>query len=101
MTGNPLGSDAAALLRRIADDPELMQAAHLAIEDELIELRDSCMMIGSSVGLPANGFVVREKDGSPSPVIRLGTRPGIVMALKAIADRIDADGCAGKERDGE
>jgi hypothetical protein len=99
MSNAPLGTEVAALLRRIADDPELMQAAHLAIEDHLIELRDSCMMIGNSVGLPANGFVVRERDGSPSEIIRLGTRPGIEMALKAIADHIEAHANrSGKEK---
>lgn len=91
MTSAPLGPDAAALLRQIANDPDLMKAAHIAIEDHLIMLRDSHMMIGSSAGMPANGFVVREKDGSFSEIIRLGTRPGVAMALEAIADHIEAN----------
>lgn len=91
MSDAPIRPDAAALLRQIADDPELMRAAHLAIEDHLIMLRDSGMFLGSSAGLPANGFVVREEDGSPSEIIRMGTRPGIEMTLKAIADHLDAD----------
>lgn len=76
----------AELLRNIADNPELMEAAHLAIEDHLVKMRDAGMFTGPH----GNGFVVREEDGSPSEVIRMGTRPGIVMALNAIADRIDA-----------
>lgn len=80
--------DIVAALRAIADDPDLMVAAHLAVEDHLVELRDSCMFIGGPDSLPANGFVIREKDGSPSEIIRLGTKPGIRMALKAIADKI-------------
>jgi len=81
-----IGPDAAALLRKIAEDHELMTAAHLAIENKLIDLRDSGIMIG----VHANGLVVRGKDGSASEVIRMGTRMGIVMALKAIADHIEA-----------
>lgn len=95
MENERLGSDAAALLRQIADNPELMQAAHLAVENYLVELRDSEMMIGGPHGLPANGFTIRERDGSASEIIRLGTRPGIVLALKAIADRIEADSKGG------
>jgi hypothetical protein len=91
MTTPKLPDNAAALLRQIADDPDLMQAVHLAVEDHLIELRDSGMMIGGAMGLPANGFAVRNKDGSPSEIIRLGTRPGIQYALRALADHLDKE----------
>lgn len=83
--------DLAAILRAVADDPQLMLQAHLAIEDELIDMRDRRMFIGGPTGLPANGFVVREQDGSPSDVIRIGTKPGIQMALRAIANHLDTD----------
>lgn len=86
----PLPDGTTAVLRRIADDPELMTAVHLAVEDHLIELRDSGMIIGGPSGLPANGFAVRNKDGSPSEIIRLGTRLGIQYALNALAARIDS-----------
>lgn len=88
----PMRPDAATLLRQIADNPELMAAAHLAIEDYLVMLRDSGMLIGGLNSMPRNGFVIREKDGSPSEIIRMGTKSGIEMALMAIADHIEANG---------
>jgi hypothetical protein len=84
-----MSTDAEAI-RRVLANPDLITAAHVKIEDFLIEMRDS------RVGLigPANGFVVREFDSTPSDVIRLGTRDGITMALKAIAEALEqeADG---------
>jgi hypothetical protein len=53
--------------------------AHVAVEDVLIELRDARIGI---IG-PANGFVVNERDGSPSPIMRLGTRDGLRIAIQA------------------
>lgn len=60
-------------------DEEALTTAHLAVEDVLIELRDGCI----SVLGPANGFVVRDRDGTPSPIMRLGTRDGLRIAIKA------------------
>jgi hypothetical protein len=60
-------------------DERALTAAHLAVEDCLIEFRDSRI----SVMGPANGFVVRERDGSQSPVMRLGTREGLEIAIRA------------------
>ena len=60
-------------------DEELLTQAHLAIEDVLIELRDARV----SVLGRANGFIIREKDGSPSLIMRLGTRDGLRIAIKA------------------
>jgi hypothetical protein len=88
---NSYTPDIAAALRAIADDPELMIAAHLAVEGHLVELRDSSMFIGGPNGLPANGFVIRNRDSSPSEIIRLGTRPGIQLAIQAIADKIEKE----------
>jgi hypothetical protein len=34
---------------------------------------------------------VRDEDGSASEIIRLGTRPGIQLALQAIADKIESE----------
>lgn len=82
MTPSP---EVAALLREIADSDELMRAAHIAVEDLLIQMRDDRMSMPNR----ANGFVVRENDGSPSHVIRLGTRDGIAIAIRAIADRME------------
>lgn len=55
-----------------------LRLMHIAIENTLIELRDSGLgVIGS-----ANGFVVKEKDGSFSKIIRLGTQAGLRVALE-------------------
>lgn len=55
----------------------LVTKMHLAIENELIEMRDSRMSI---IG-PANGLVVNERDGSPSSIMRMGTRAAMEIAL--------------------
>jgi hypothetical protein len=60
-------------------DADALTAAHVAVEDVLIELRDERVGV---IG-PANGFVVREKDGTHSGVMRLGTRAGLEIAIKA------------------
>lgn len=60
-------------------DEDALTAAHLAVEDVLIDLRDR------RVGVlgPANGFVVNERDGSPGTFMRLGTRDGLRIAISA------------------
>lgn len=70
------------LLKSITEDNVLMTIAHLAIEEELIQLRDDGMWLG----MHANGFTCNNRDGSPSGVMRFGTRHGLVLALEAIAE---------------
>jgi hypothetical protein len=60
-------------------DEGALTMAHVAVEDMLIELRDARIGV---IG-PANGFVVKEKDGTPSGIMRLGTRAGLRVAIKA------------------
>lgn len=60
-------------------DEKALTAAHLAVEDVLIDFRDRRL----SVMGPANGFVVREKDGRESSIMRLGTRDGLRIAIAA------------------
>lgn len=67
-------------------DNEALTAAHCAIETELCALRDARI----SVTGPANGFVVRERDGSDSPIMRLGTRDGAAVGIAAYLDCIMA-----------
>ena len=58
---------------------DALTAAHLAVEDVLIDLRDRRIsFLGSG-----NGFVVLEQDGTPSSAMRLGTRDGLRIAIKA------------------
>lgn len=77
-------------LRELADRPEMMTAAHLEIENQLIELRDSRI----TFGLHANGLVCKEKDGTPSDVIRMGTRMAIQQILRALADQLEQEDSA-------
>lgn len=60
-------------------DESALTAAHVAVEDVLIDFRNERI----SVLGPANGFVVREFDGTPSGIMRLGTRDGLRIAIKA------------------
>lgn len=81
-------SEVVAALRELAEDNELLwNVARLAIEDALVEFRDSRL----SMPLRNNGFVVKEKDGSDSTVIRFGPEVGVSIALKALADHLDGE----------
>jgi hypothetical protein len=70
-------------VRKIADNNELLEIGRKAIEDLLVEFRDSRMSM-----MCGNGFVIREKDGRESSVIRLRTDMGLQVALKAIAEHL-------------
>lgn len=80
-------AERAAFLRELADDDEaLWQVARRAIEDDLIEFRDSRL----SMPLRNNGLVVKEKDGTPSDLIRFGPEIAVKIALRALADHYAA-----------
>lgn len=74
-----------AELRAIADDPQLLSAAHKAIEDVLVEWRDERI----STPFCGNGLVIREQDGRSSSIIRMSTREALTIGLKAIADHLE------------
>jgi hypothetical protein len=78
-------TDDSDFLRRIANDNDLLTSAHLAVENALVEFRD----LGLSMMGPANGFVIKSRDGRPSSIMRLGTRDGIRIALLGIADALE------------
>jgi hypothetical protein len=66
-----------------------LTAAHLAVEDVLIDMRDSRMGVLGR----ANGFIVNEKDGTPSSIMRLGTRDGLRIGIKAYLNAlVDQEG---------
>jgi hypothetical protein len=67
---------------------EALMAAHKAVEDVLIDFRDG------GIGLlgPANGFVVKYRDGSSSDIIRLGTREGLRIGIRAYLHALDEEG---------
>lgn len=58
------------------------EVARQAVEDALIDMRDAGMFI-----LRRNGLVVRDRDGSNSPIIRLSIEDALQIGLKAIVAR--------------
>ena len=72
-------------LRNIADNNELLEIARKAIEDVLVEHRDSRLAVFGR----ANGLVIREVNGKDSDVIRFGSETAVSIGLKAIANRLD------------
>lgn len=72
------------VLRRIADDPMVLEIGRRAIEDELIEWRDD----GLQEMFRNNGLVVKSVDGMSSSIIRFGPEFALRIALIAIADSL-------------
>lgn len=58
---------------------EELEIARQAIEEELIWRRDNRVM-----EIRNNGLCVKEKDGTPNPMIRMGAETAIAIGLKAI-----------------
>lgn len=76
--------DIAQQLRTASADRDLMTELHLKIENELIDRRDRGILTSNR-----NGLVVFERDSTPSPVIRMGTREAIVLVLQLMAEHFD------------
>jgi hypothetical protein len=64
---------------RIEVTRDELEIARKAVEDELIERRDSRLGL-----LRRNGLCVAEMDGTPSPIIRMGIEEALDIGLKAI-----------------
>lgn len=60
------------------------EIARKAVEDELIVMRDSHL----SMPMRNNGCTIKEKDGSPSNIIRFGVEDAFYIGLKAIFETI-------------
>lgn len=69
-----------AALLVLANDAAMLEVGRRAIEDELIEWRDLRLSV-----MRNNGLVIRESDGSPSDVIRMGPEDALRIGLRAIA----------------
>jgi hypothetical protein len=65
-------------------DQAALYSAHKAVEDVLVDLRDRRISVMGS----GNGFVIREKDGKDSDVMRLGTREGLAIGIRAYLEAI-------------
>lgn len=72
-------------LEELAENDELLEIGRKAVEDVLVDMRDSRLSIMGR----NNGLIIRERDGSDSHIIRLGTEQALSIALKAIAAELD------------
>ena len=71
-------------ISKVIESEELLEVGRKAIEDVLIDFRDSRISHPNR----GNGLVCCEKDGEPSSVIRLGPESGLKIALKAIVEHL-------------
>lgn len=59
-------------------NPVALEAGRLAVEDALVDMRDSGMfMLGN------NGFIIRNRDSSESCVLRMNTAMGLRIGIQA------------------
>jgi hypothetical protein len=65
----------------IIDSPELQEIARLAVENMLVELRESRISV-----MRNNGLTIKEYDGRPSDIIRMGFEQALVVGLRAIIE---------------
>jgi hypothetical protein len=82
-------------LDQIADDDALLEIGRKAIEEVLLDWRESRISLSGR----GNGLVVREKDGRDSHIIRLGPEDALRIGLKAIAQHL-AKQSEGERKDG-
>lgn len=73
------------ILKNLVKDDELLEIGRKAIEDTLIELRDTRL----SEGYRNNGLVIKERDGMESSVIRFGPETALKIGLKAIIQKME------------
>lgn len=71
-------------LKDLVGNEELLEVAKRAVEDTLIDFRDSRLSVVSN-----NGLVIKEKDGRDSHIIRFGIDHAINIGLKAILEHLD------------
>lgn len=60
---------------------EEYEIARRAVEDKLVELRDARIAV-----IRRNGLAIADRNGNPSPIIRMGIEEGIRIGLEAIAE---------------
>jgi len=68
-----------------AVNEDALEAARKAVENALVEFRDNRISV-LNVG---NGFVIREFDGERSDIIRLSTRDGLRVGIKAYLEALE------------
>ena len=70
-------------LLALSEDRELLEVARKAIEDVLVDFRDSRIS-----QIRGNGLVIREFNGDESHIIRMGPEDAMRIGLRAIAAHI-------------
>ncbi len=73
------------ILKQVVENRQLLEVGRKAIEDILVEWRDSRL----SEFYRGNGLVIREKDGKDSSIIRFGPETALRIGLKAIANHFE------------
>lgn len=71
-------------IKRIVNNPELLEIGRKAIEDVLVDFRDSRISI-----MRNNGLVIRERDGEYSRTIRLSNEDAIRIGMEAIVKSLE------------
>ena len=64
--------------------PELLEVGRRAVEDALLDMRDARISTVRN-----NGLVVKERDGSPSSLIRMGPEQAFLIAFEAMVKELD------------
>ncbi len=74
-------------LIEILDRDDLIEIGRKAIEEVLLDFRDS------RIGLlgRGNGLVIRESDGQDSHIIRMGPEDALRIGLKAIIKHLEGE----------
>jgi hypothetical protein len=75
---------AEALREVLADDDLIWEVGRKAVEDQLIDMRNSNMFV-----LNNNGLVIKNFDGTVSSTIRMSTEMAIKCALGAMAEELE------------
>ncbi len=63
---------------------DALEVARKAVEERIIEMRDSGMFMLSN-----NGFVCNSFDGTPSSIIRLSTAFGLQLGIEAYMEALE------------
>lgn len=71
-------------LKEVAENDHLLEVGRRAVEEALIEFRDSRL----SEPFRGNGLVIKEKDGTESSIIRFGSESALRIGLKAMHEEL-------------
>ena len=67
----------------VLNNPVLLEVGRLAVEDKLVDYRDSRISV-----LRNNGLCIREYDGRESSVVRMSIEEAVTVAMRAIIEEL-------------